>query len=73
MSKKASGNPKHAFPPGISKPALRAFSAAGFTYLEQFTRINEADLLILHGVGPKAVRLIRAALRELGLSFGESR
>jgi hypothetical protein len=29
------------------------------------------DLLALHGVGPKAVRLLRAALAEHGMSFAE--
>ena len=62
---------KYALPPSIGKPALRALSAAGFTKLEQFTKIKETDLLKLHGVGPKAIRLIRAALNELGLSFAE--
>jgi DNA-directed RNA polymerase alpha subunit len=60
---------KYAFPTSIGKPAFRALSAAGYKSLEQFTKVNEADLLKLHGVGPKAIRLIRHALKELGLSF----
>jgi deazaflavin-dependent oxidoreductase (nitroreductase family) len=63
--------PKHDLPPGLSQPALRALSAAGYTHLEQFTTIKEADLLELHGMGPKAIGLIRSALNAKGLSFAD--
>lgn len=59
----------HDLPPKIGKPALRALADAGYTRLEQLTRISEADLLKLHGVGPKAVRILRETLAEKGLSF----
>jgi hypothetical protein len=55
----------------LAKPALRALAAGGYTRLEQFTRIQEADLLALHSMGPKAMGLIRAALRARGLSFAD--
>jgi hypothetical protein len=35
------------------------------------TALAEQDLLRLHGVGPKAIRLLREALAEAGLSFAE--
>jgi hypothetical protein len=57
------------FPPKLAAPARRALAAAGYTRLEQFTRVTEADLLKLHGMGPKALSLIRAALAARGLSF----
>ena len=60
------------FPPGLSRPALRAFAAAGYTRLEDFTRVSESDLLKLHGVGPKAIRVLRPALAARGLAFAES-
>lgn len=59
-------------PPGIGSPAQRALSAAGITRLEQFTSISEDELLRLHGVGPKAVRLIKESLRENGLAFAKA-
>jgi hypothetical protein len=31
--------------------------------------MSRAELLALHGVGPKAVRILDAALAERGLSF----
>lgn len=59
------------FPAGLSAPARRALAGAGYKRLVQFTRVSEADLLKLHGLGPKAIRLIRAALDERGLSFAQ--
>lgn len=56
-------------PKGIGKPAERAFSNAGYFQLEDFTKITEAELLKLHGVGPKAVGIIRNSLAEKGLTF----
>jgi hypothetical protein len=65
------GNSDDAFPAGLSNPALRAFRDAGYTRLEQFARVTEADLLRLHGVGPKAIRILRSALAARGLSFAD--
>jgi hypothetical protein len=53
----------------VGNPATRAFALAGLTRLEQFTTVREADLLRLHGVGPKAVGVIRRALAERGQTF----
>ena len=57
------------FPRGIGKPALRALHRVGVTKLENLTRFTEADLLQLHGMGPKALRALRDALAERGLAF----
>jgi predicted Fe-Mo cluster-binding NifX family protein len=60
--------------PKVSNPALRALAAAGYTHLEQLTEVSAAELLRLHGMGPKGIRILRAALVERGLSFaGEKR
>ncbi|MBP8242260.1 MAG: hypothetical protein KAX36_07770 [Thermoflexales bacterium] len=58
-------------PAGIGKPALRALTAAGYTRLDQLAKVKEDDLLKLHGVGPKAIRVLRAALEDLGLTFAQ--
>ena len=55
--------------PEIGAPAQRALTAAGYTRLEQLTEVRSDDLLQLHGVGPKAIRILREALSEKGLSF----
>ena len=56
-------------PPGIGAPATRALAAAGITRLVQLTSLSEVELLKLHGVGPKAVRLLREALSKRRLKF----
>jgi hypothetical protein len=52
------------FPTGVSRPALRALDAAGYRKLEQLRSISDAELLALHGMGPKALGILRAALRS---------
>jgi predicted Fe-Mo cluster-binding NifX family protein len=56
------GNETDLIPEGIGKPALRALAAAGIKSLQDVARANEDDLLALHGVGPKAIRILREAL-----------
>ncbi|GIH79609.1 hypothetical protein [Planobispora longispora] len=55
--------------PNIGAPARGALEAAGYTRLEQLAGVTEAELLALHGVGPKAVRILRETLAGRGLSF----
>ena len=55
--------------PKIGAPATRALEAAGYTRLEQLTKITEAELGQLHGMGPKALGILRESLKEKGLSF----
>jgi predicted flap endonuclease-1-like 5' DNA nuclease len=57
--------------PKTGRPAERALVNAGYTRLEQLTQVTEADLLKLHGMGPKAIRILREALAERGWSFKE--
>lgn len=57
------------WPTGLGKPAERALAAAGYRQLEQFAQVSEEDLLKLHGVGPKAIRILQHALAEEGLTF----
>jgi deazaflavin-dependent oxidoreductase (nitroreductase family) len=69
MTQQKNDEPKHDFPAGAGQPAIRALIAAGYMSLEQFTTITEKDLLKLHGMGPKALGVIRSALHTKGLSF----
>ena len=57
--------------PNIGNPARRALEHAGYTSPLQLPGLSEKELLKLHGVGPKAVVILRAALAERGLSFRE--
>jgi len=55
--------------PNIGSPATRALAIEGYTTLKQLTKVSEAELAQLHGVGPKAVRILKDTLKEKGLSF----
>lgn len=56
-------------PRSIGRPALAALRAAGIDQLSDVARLREEELLALHGVGPRAVRLLRAELAERGLDL----
>ncbi|MFD7324418.1 DNA-binding protein [Streptomyces sp. NPDC059875] len=67
---KPNESPGTDLPRGIGAPATRALTAAGYTTLEQLAGVPRAELLALHGLGPKALRLLDEAMAERGLSFG---
>jgi hypothetical protein len=56
-------------PQAIGRSALAALVGAGYTRLEQLSAASESEITNLHGVGPKALRILRGALAERGLSF----
>ncbi len=56
-------------PGNIGAPATRALTAAGYTELRQLADVPAAELKKLHGVGPKAIRLLQEALVQHGLSL----
>ena len=56
----------------LAKPAQRALAGAGITRLSQLSKITEAELAKLHGMGPKAIEQIRAALAVTGKSFANT-
>lgn len=70
MDNSSNANQESDFPK-ISEPATRALSNAGLYRLEQLTKVTEADLLKLHGLGPKAIRILNEVLKEKGLSFAK--
>lgn len=57
--------------PRTSAPALRALNSAGYDRLEQLTQATEREILALHGMGPKALRILREALHEKGWAFAD--
>ena len=61
-------HPTSAFPK-IGAPAARALESAGYSHIEQLTKITEAELGQLHGMGPKALGILRETLKGKGLSF----
>jgi hypothetical protein len=72
MSEKAITNEQATdLPPKLAAPAQRALAGAGYTRLEQLSRVTEAELKTLHGMGPKAMGQLRQALADAGLQFAD--
>jgi hypothetical protein len=65
----AADRPGGDLPAGIGRPATQALLGAGVTTLEQVAQHSRAELLALHGVGPKAVRVLSEALERRGLAL----
>ena len=43
--------------------------SAGYVRLEQLAEVSEAEVMKLHGVGPKALEILRRALAAKGQRF----
>ena len=61
--------PADRWPKGTGNPASSALEHAGYRTIEDLTNLTERELLAIHGVGPKAVGVLRAVLAERGLAF----
>ena len=61
-----------AFPRGMSGPSLRALHGAGVRSMSDLARWTESDLAALHGMGPKALGILRTALEASGRSFRQT-
>lgn len=66
MTKTEKTHPNAAAFPPIGGPALRALANADIRSLGQLANWRERDLLELHGMGPKGVRMLKEALRAKG-------
>nr|WP_208868693.1 helix-hairpin-helix domain-containing protein [Microbispora triticiradicis] len=56
--------------PKIGAPATRALGNAGYTALRDLVGVPRAELVKLHGMGPKALDIIQSALEQHDLSLG---
>ncbi len=55
--------------PKTSAPAARALANANIKTLKDLSKWTEKELLTLHGIGPSAIPILKAALKKKGLSF----
>ena len=55
--------------PRLGKVARRELALNGYTRYEQLTSVTPAQLLSIHGVGPKAIRILEAELAARGMAF----
>ncbi len=53
----------------ISSPAHRALADAGISSLKKLSKLSEAEVLALHGIGKTAIPVLKSALKLAGLSF----
>ena len=56
-------------PEKLSAPVKRALAMAEITSLEILASYSEKEIVALHGVGPRALPMLRAALQTAGLVF----
>lgn len=63
------GTDESEFPLALGKVARRELAVHGLTRYAQVTSWTAQDLLALHGVGPKAVRILREELTARGMAF----
>ncbi|MCC5980670.1 MAG: hypothetical protein JJU26_03015 [Oceanicaulis sp.] len=59
-------------PHATGKTAARELSHNGITTLRQVAAHSKRGLLAIHGVGPKAIRILDEALATMGLDFMNS-
>ena len=59
----------HRVPAAPRRTARRALALDGYTRYEQSTGVTPAELLRIHGVGPKAIRIQGEELAERGPAF----
>ena len=60
------------YPQAIGRTARRELALRGYTTYDQLTRVTARQLLAIHGVGPKAVRILGEELAGRGLAYAGS-
>lgn len=68
---KAAAGEEHGLPRSIGRPATSALLLAGIKTLTDTSKFTREELLALHGVGPRAIRLLGDALAGQDLEFRE--
>lgn len=56
-------------PPSIGRPATRALNGAGIATIADLANHTEREIAALHGIGPKAIRILTDALSTAGLTW----
>ncbi|MGA9871945.1 MAG: DNA-binding protein [Rhodococcus sp. (in: high G+C Gram-positive bacteria)] len=66
MARDVPREPVDHFPKGTGRPAAGALLAAGYRSLDDLNGASESQLAGIHGVGPKAISVIKASLVARG-------
>lgn len=56
----------------LGTPARRALAGVGITSLDAAAARSRSEIAALHGVGPRAVAVLEAALADRGMGFSDS-
>jgi predicted flap endonuclease-1-like 5' DNA nuclease len=56
----------------IGKVARRELALNGYTRYEHLTRVTAAQLAAIHGVGPKAIRILEEELAARGRALAKA-
>ncbi|MFD3591568.1 helix-hairpin-helix domain-containing protein [Nocardia sp. NPDC058640] len=59
------------FPRGIGKVAARELASHGYTTYARLTEVSAKELLAIHGIGPKSIRILGEELAARGLAFAD--
>ncbi|MEV0355054.1 hypothetical protein AB0H71_03235 [Nocardia sp. NPDC050697] len=59
------------FTPRIGTVARRELAAHGYARYEQLSAVSAKELLGIHGVGPKAIRILGEELAGRGSGFAD--
>ncbi|MEU0884020.1 hypothetical protein ABZ345_35950 [Lentzea sp. NPDC005914] len=57
------------FPRTIGNVATRQLAAHGYTTFDSLTKVSAKELLKIHGVGPKAIRILGEELAAQGKTY----
>lgn len=64
-------DPDSSFPKSMGKVAPHSLIAHGIKDMDQATGFTEKELLKIHGVGPKAIRILKEELSKSNKSLKE--
>ncbi|WP_243228418.1 helix-hairpin-helix domain-containing protein [Microbacterium sp. CIAB417] len=59
------------FPSSVGRVAPRSLAEEGITTYAQLAEYTERELLTIHGVGPKAIRILAEELQKRGMGYRE--
>lgn len=57
--------------PKLAAPAQRALAGASVKSLAEISRMTEAEVAALHGIGPNAMKTLKDAMNAKKLSFAK--
>ncbi|MDE3184582.1 MAG: DUF1801 domain-containing protein [Bacteroidota bacterium] len=70
---KQQNEPVTDFLSGLSAPARRALQNNGIKTIKDLSKLTEAGILQLHGIGKTAIPILQKALKEKGLNFSKAK